>query len=321
MKNFIKKSLFFLLPLVLLAYPFDLLLSYYLKQSHSYLGEFEVWNDIYSGEIDAEIAIYGSSRAWVQINPELFEEKCNISAYNFGIDGHNFNAQYLRHLEYFKYNKKPKVIILVVDIFTLDKRADLYGLIQFLPYMLWNENIKSYTTSYIGFTKYDYKIPFIRYAGRKDALKVISTSVLNRKQNYRHNGFRGKDFEWNEDLQNAKLNGGKYQINIDSASVKLFDNFLFDCRANNIDVIFVYPPEYIVGQSFIANKEQAMIQFYLYQKKYNLLFLDYTKHALSFDQSNFYNTLHLNKKGADNFTHILINDIKKNASLYDISLF
>lgn len=65
MKRVIKKIFLFYLPIILLSYPLDKSISNYLKQSNKCYGEYEVWNDIYSGKINADIAIYGSSRAWV----------------------------------------------------------------------------------------------------------------------------------------------------------------------------------------------------------------------------------------------------------------
>ena len=136
------------------------------KKNHKYPGEIEVWNDIYAGNINSEIAIYGSSRAWVHIDPSILEDSLNLKAYNFGIDGHNFWLQYLRHKEYLKYNNAPKIILLSVDVFSLQKRKDLYELNQFLPFMLWNKNIIKFTSSYNGFTYKDYYFPLLRYKGK-----------------------------------------------------------------------------------------------------------------------------------------------------------
>src|SRR5690606_33484347 len=109
-----------------------------LKQSNYYKGEFEVMNDIYDGEAKTDVAVYGSSRAWVHFNSQILADELGMSVYNFGIDGHNFWLQYWRHLELIKYCGKPKYIIMAVDALSLERRDDLYNADQFLPYMLWN---------------------------------------------------------------------------------------------------------------------------------------------------------------------------------------
>ena len=104
MKQFLKKIVLFILFTFLLAYPLDIIISNQLKKSNSYArGEYSVWNDLFEGKIDSEIVIYGSSRAWVHINPELLENSFGRSSYNLGIDGHNFRLQYLRHKTLLKY--------------------------------------------------------------------------------------------------------------------------------------------------------------------------------------------------------------------------
>ena len=81
------------------AYPLHRFISYLLRKSNEFPSEFEVMNDIYEGKAAAEIAIYGSSRAWVHIDPQVIEDTLGMSSYNFGNDGHNFPMQYLRHKE------------------------------------------------------------------------------------------------------------------------------------------------------------------------------------------------------------------------------
>jgi len=203
MKTFLFKFTFFILPILILAYPLDYVMSYYLSKSHGYPGEFEVWNDIYNSKTNCDIAIYESSRAWVHIDPKILSDSLKLDVYNFGIDGHNFWLQYLRHLEHLKHNKKPKTIILSVDIFSLQKRIDLYKPDQFLPYILWNANMQEYTSSYVGYNKFDYYLPIIRYSGKKNPIKTIIRNIYRKPSldNYREKGYLGMDIEWNSDLE------------------------------------------------------------------------------------------------------------------------
>jgi hypothetical protein len=107
-KQFLLKLFYFLLIFLILCLLLDILISSHLKKSNEYPGEFEVWNDIYNSTIEADLAIYGSSRAWVMFNSSILENELKKNVYNFGIDGHNFKLQYARHLEYLKHNPKPK---------------------------------------------------------------------------------------------------------------------------------------------------------------------------------------------------------------------
>jgi len=313
MKHFVKCTILFLFPIFLLAYPIDLYISNYLKKSNDYFGEFEVWNAIYDNKINTDIAIYGSSRAWVGIDPQILADTLHTSVYNLGIDGHNFWLQYLRHLEYLKNNKAPKQIILAVDFGSLQKRKDLYLYEQFLPYMLWNNNVTQYTKSYIGYSYFDYYIPLVRYIGKSSVLKNTLKTILKEKEipSYRSLGYKGVAKEWTNEFELARTKMKNYTVEINAASVDLLNTFLSDCKKNNVDVILVYTPEYIDGQKFIKNRQEVIDIYKTYAKKYESLFLDYSKNKINYNKQYFYNATHLNKRGSNLFSKILAHDLLK----------
>ena len=312
MKLFFTKLLIFLIPILIVVYPLDYIISYNLSQSNKYPGEFEVWNDIYNSNANCDMAIYGSSRAWVQIDPKILSDSLGLEVYNFGIDGHNFWLQHLRHLELLKYNKKPKTIIFIVDIYTLEKRRDLYESAQFLPYMLWNKTIQDYTVSYVGYDYLDYYIPLVRYAGQRNSLKaaINNASICKIYDKFRFRGFKSMDRKWNNDLENAMLNEKTYISQIDNKSITLFEKFIKNCIHNRIQLIIIYPPEQIDGQKFVSNREEVIDSFNNLTCKYSLKFIDYSKDNLCFDKKYFYNATHLNKLGSEIFSRNLASRLK-----------
>jgi hypothetical protein len=313
MKTFVVRLLYFVLPIVVLAYPLDKLISHFVATNTSYPAEYEVWNDIYNQNIKAEIAIYGSSRSWVQFDSKVFEDSLHKSTYNFGIDGHNFWLQYLRHLEYVKHNPKPTHIILSVDLFTLQKRKDLNQPTQFLPYMLWNNTIKEYVSAYEGFKKSDYFIPLVRYGGQTSVLKAaILSSYQNQKNKpFRYHGYRGMDIKWNNDFEKAKQLGKKNVVVIDTPSIRLLETFIHECKQAHIQLAMVYAPEFIEGQAFTRNRVMLMTLFNQISKRNKISFVDYSNHPLSYEKVNFYNASHLNKTGSKLFTQILTHELLK----------
>lgn len=114
MKRFAANIVFIFLIIFFITYALDVYYTNNLKLIPSDKSdERAVWNDIYESKIDVDIAIYGSSRAWVHVDPEIIDSVLNTSSYNLGMDGYPFHMQYYRHKEYFKYNQKPKTIILL----------------------------------------------------------------------------------------------------------------------------------------------------------------------------------------------------------------
>lgn len=294
---------------MLLAYPLDLILSHYVKKPNQYYDEMEVWNDIYDSKASCDIAIYGSSRALVHFDPTIISDSLGKSTYNFGIDGQQFWLQYLRHKELIKFNKKPKLIIQSLDITSMTKPKGLYNLEQFLPYMLYNTDIYKFTSSYVGYNKYEYYIPLIRYAGMGNVLINIFRNKNSEK--FRKKGYRGMDLKWNSDLDNEKKKIKKFEAILDKPSVELFETFIRECATSGIKLVFVYTPEYIEGQKFEANRSTIIKLYNNYAKKYNITLLDYSSDSICYNNQFFYNSMHLNKTGAELFSEKLAHDLKQ----------
>ncbi|PWA04016.1 hypothetical protein [Flavobacterium psychrotolerans] len=318
MRNDLKYFLIFLSPIIMASYFIDVFISTNLKKSNQYAEkEYSTWNDLLEGNLNSDVIVYGASRAWRHINPTMISDSLHLSAYNLGIDGHNFWLQYLRHTLLLKNNKKPKLILVSVDMFTFQKREDLYNSEQFLPYMLWNKEIKNATIGYNGFKAMDYEIPLIRYYGKQEAIETAIRSFSGHLSNpvFRIKGYQGREESWNGDFDRAKLTLKNYEVKIDAATVVLFEKFLKECKTQNIKLVFVYSPEYIEGQKFVKNRNEIISIFTRYSKEYHIPFYDYSKDSLSFQKKYFYNSNHLNKTGAELFTGKLIDKLKNTNAL------
>lgn len=322
MKKFIQYLILFSLPLLVMSYFIDVFISMNLKKSNSFAQkEYSTWNAIIDGKVNSDILIYGSSRAWVHFNSTMMSDSLKITTYNLGIDGHNFWLQYLRHKMVLDRNTKPKVIIVSVDMFTLQKVENLYNLEQFLPYMLWNNQIKNATSSYEGFEFADYQFPLIRYYGKKKEIETAIRYYSGHLSNpvCRVKGYQGLNRVWNADFNKAKSSMKGYKVKIDSETVLLFQRFLSECKQNNIKLIFVYAPEYIEGQSFTINRNQIFSIFKKYSKRYNIPFYDYSNDSICLQKKYFYNSVHLNKTGAELFSAKFIDTLKTSRILKNLN--
>ncbi|MCC7303288.1 MAG: hypothetical protein IT233_11660 [Bacteroidia bacterium] len=313
MKSFLLRIFFFLLPVIGLMYPVDWFLSNHLSKAHTPPGEIEVWNAIYSGAIDAEVAVYGSSRAWVQIDPHILQDTLQRKVYNFGIDGHKFRIIYLRHLEYLRYNPPPRLIILSLDVFSLEEREDLYGSEQFLPFVAGNDTVRKYISSMQGFSKYDYALPSVRYYGefrwKNEALRIALG--LTDSTPFRKNGFRNREVGWRADLAGGTMTPEGFTVVPSKETIRLFRRFILDCREKNIELLFVYTPELKETRDMVRNRDAMLTLYKNYSRVYGVPFLDYSEHPVSYDRSYFYNNSHLNAAGVAAFTPVLAADIRK----------
>lgn len=303
-----------MLPLLLFSFFLDKLLNNVRTSLVHAQGEYPVWNDLYEGRILSQILVYGSSRAVAHVDPIMIGDSLKTSAYNLGIDGHNFRLQEFRHKILMDEKQKPKLILHSLDMFTLEKKPDLYNPDQFLPYLLWNETLWHAIDDYQGYKNVDHLLPLVRYYGKTEAIMKAVRCLESGPENnvpHRIKGFEPEDKAWNDDLAIARKKMNGYRVKLDTPSIKRFESYLENCAKKNITVVFVYSPEYYEGQNFVSNRDSIMALYRKSAGKYGLRFLDYSNDSMCLNKYWFYNSSHLNKEGAAVFTQKLIRDLKE----------
>lgn len=270
------------------------------------------WNQIRSGEINADILVMGSSRAWRQIDPEIIANATYESVYNMGIDGYHIPMQLAKYDYYLSFNEAPKKIIYILDHFSLDKREDLFNKEQFLTVFDDSKMVES-LKQYDGYKFQHYNIPYFRYSGTKEYCLAGFSEFVGLKdfKADKVNGFRSKDAPWEAafDLEKKQNPEGKRAMALDSVNL-LFDKFLEQRNAEQIEVILVYPPDYIEFQEYINNRDSIFSIYQKHAEKYELKFIDYSNHPLCLSKEYFYNPTHLNAKGS----HLLSEDLANKLS-------
>lgn len=276
--------------------------------------EYGVWNDIYDSKINTDILVIGSSRALVNISSPILDSALNTPTYGIGVDGGNFEQTITRLKVFLQHNKKPTTIIYSIGMRDLEKSTGLFRMEQYMPYLadsiIKNSN-QGYTNSFIWA---DYYVPLMKYrtnfssvlTGIKlyfsSGVEVIQPRVL---------GHESRDMKWDTSFEDFKKSGKTFDIKINGQLTSDFRHFLDLCKANQIQVIFVYSPEYIEIQSYFKNRDFLMDYYRKTALTYNIPFLDFSKHNISYHKKYFYNSEHLNKVGSEIFSKKLSRDLLK----------
>jgi len=304
MKKFLLQTLLFTIILLVLAAAFDVLLT--TRAVRLRTSPFATWNDIYQRNIDADILVMGSSRAFVQFNPAIIDTVLHTNSYNLGMNGRAADSQILKY-KVFRHegNRKPKLIVYEVSHGTMQK-SNGYERDQLIPYLhdsyLWRLFHKQE-----GFSLADRLVPSWRFLGHNTLIrKILFPQEIGEHNKPLYKGFRGYNKKWSG-------KGLRQQASVsythDTTIIRQFCGFLDECRRDSIQVVLVTSPFYIGGTKKMADSTGMHAMFAQIANDYNLPYLDYTYDELSYDTAYFYNTMHLNKTGADLFSRKMARDI------------
>lgn len=280
------------------------------KSGYEHLKE---WNELNEGDINADLIVLGSSRAWIHISPAILDSMLNVDSYNLGLNGHNFHLQYAKYAAYLEKNRKPKTIIYSLDITSLIRREILFNKYQFLPYTdipIVAESLMEYKH---GIKKAETLIPLLKYRKEHDLIKigVEEFFALKHYSNDKYKGYKSYDTGWSDIAKDHTDN----HIELDSATVNLFESFVEQCLSDEIELIIVYTPSYVRNQAITANRAEVMNTYRGIADKYDLEYWDYSQDSICFDKKYFMDGKHMNKTGAELFTYYLADRMVKHKDI------
>ena len=288
----------------------DIYYTNQLKKMALFSGEVQEWNEINEGKTNPELAIFGSSRAFIQINPKIIENETKLKSYNFGLNGSKFKMQLYRFNLYRTNNPKPKVVVWNLDTFSFSHIDEVFQPNQYAPFMLWNFKLYSALKTYKDTNLLDFIIPLYRYRDQtywKDQIAKAKKEKLGKDGLFRAKGFKSYNRNWFVDWNKMK----KKNSDFDATDYKLLESLIQTCKAENIQLIFTIAPEYYKGQPYMLNRDEVIGQYKQTLKKYDLPLLDFSQDTISYQQKYFYNTTHMNYIGADAFSTALGKELKK----------
>lgn len=287
----------------------DLFYSESLKKKALFSGEVQEWDHVNKGEINVDLAVFGSSRAMIHINPQILEDSLQMKTHNLGLNGSKFKMQYYRFLKYLDNNQHPKTIVWNLDTFSFSHIDEVFQPNQYVPFMLWNYKLYSYLKEYEDSDWKNYIIPFYRYENQKywqDEIKKADKETLNKSGDFRTKGFKSYDRKWNVNWATLKAKDAEFDHDV----YPLMEDLIKKCKEENIQLIFTVAPEFYKGQDYMLNRDEIINRYKKTLENHNLPLLDYSDDSISYQQKWFYNTTHLNNKGADEFSRRLAEDLK-----------
>lgn len=296
MKKFIVRVLIFFAVVAVIDVVFGFACRY--LNSHSTGGDTKLHCYI-TNECDADILIFGSSRAFHHYVPRIIEDSLGMSCYNCGTDGNGIVFLYGRLLMMTE-RYTPKLII-----YDYNKNFDIVEGDN-MKYLKWQKRYYNKT-------------------GLSDIFELISTNEKYKmwSQLYRYNGdFIQMLIDNIHPIQEVNIGGFRpvnktmtYEPKIgenpkqttewDPVKYECMIHFINLCKEKGIKLIFCLSPSYGGNDYGCEDLITKLCE------KYDIAFINYYKDpGIVLNKDYFYDSIHMNETGATEFTKRFVGEIE-----------
>ena len=252
---------------------------------------------------DADILIFGSSRANHHYNSEIFENRLKMSCYNVG----RYGSSIFYHSAILKGVLKrytPKIIILDIRRWEFVKQDINYErLASLLPYYRSHPEIHSIVKLKSKYEKYKLLSNIYPY---NSSIFNILLGNLKKDGTTEIKGY----LPVTETLTVAPVPVKKVVSDgtIDTTLVRIYETFIKDCVEAGVELHIFCSPYF----SEDKEQDQSIELEKTIAQKYNIPYHDFSNEPVFLNKLPlFADYSHLNKKGAQLFTNIIIDSIEK----------
>ena len=267
--------------------------------------EIGAWNQQMQGRVNADIIISGSSRATYHFDPRIIAQTSGLRAFNIGKVGSQTDVELGVLRAYLEHNRKPKLVVQSLDAFTFITTQEVYQPAMYVPYLDDPVVLKMMQMADPSLVKgrfiplYDYTVEDMNFTWW---VGVRGLAGINPRQTY-YGGFMPRDRSWTNDFAQFRA-GNPHGVSfaIEPRGIKVLEDLILLCKQNGIQLVFVYSPEYAPMQRMTNDRSQIFAEFKKLSEQYGIPFWDYSNWEYANDTDMFYNSQHLNARGAETFS-------------------
>jgi hypothetical protein len=309
MRKFVVKCLGFGLLVLSIAIALDYMISMGLRRTDCY--RYQVFNDIFKGNLENEVLIMGNSRGFSHFNPRIIDSVCHVNSYDLGLGGYPINAQISEYQCYKAHNGTPKIIIQQVDFMTLNMEYDIrhqHDSERFFPTVY--DKFMRKELRQLGYGFWELYCPLFRFNGYQKVIKDGLLEFLHIRhyvERPAYKGFSPEKGKWNG-KNAAAMDSISSMMNEDA--IALFEDYLLECKNDGVYVLLVNTPVY--SQTIKKVKKLDMVNDYFdsIAQKFGFKYLNYTEnYPLCDDTLNFCVSVHMNPEATDRFSTDFANDL------------
>lgn len=276
-------------------------------QSHAKGGD-NGRNNYICNQVDADILVFGSSRAFYHYNPQIITDSLGKSCYNCGRDGNGIILNYA-YCQLINQRSHPNMVIYdIMPTFDLLEGEDNHKYLKLIKSYYDGEGISEVFESVDPTEKY--KMQSLMYRYNSNFIQIVS-DFIHPFESHSANGFRPVYREMDTMKINTKREE-KTDFQFDTLKISYIKRMID--LSNETKFIFVVSP---IWYGMDTAQLRPIIDIC---KSKNIPLVNFSNNQKYVHNNEyFYDGGHMNAKGADEFTRDLIKHIKPyiNASSAD----
>ena len=260
-----------------------------------------------------DLLFIGSSRTHLTVNPRIIDNVCHTNSYNAGIEGGNLFEFNMMLKAYLENHPAPKCLVLTIDLHSFVSDVNFFNPTQYYSYTK-NKVIKDYLDENGHSTNLIKVFPFLELAEYDDNTKGYFVKGLLGLNEVQQGDFVYKGYASNtlNQITNGPSNNESRNVEISESRKTFLNEILSTCNEKGIKVIFTYAPEYNNNlKKRISNSESVLTYVDSIAAAENIPFFRDDLLPLCSDPTLFVNAGHLNRIGADMYSGILAENLRK----------
>ncbi|MBS1774505.1 MAG: hypothetical protein JST82_16730 [Bacteroidetes bacterium] len=274
---------------------------------------YRVWHNEYlfkKNKTAYDILLLGTSRMKDHINPVILDSITGMNSYNAAIEGSSAFENTMILKAYLLHHKAPKYIFLSADIRLICNNKTLTVPISYITCDDIAPISEALKKCGMPMNLY-HAIPFLKLTELTDNYKLSflykpAIVLKHGKEKGDQKGF-ANNFKAPMD---TTARSKPYDSDIKTEYLDALDELIKICKQNEIQLVFVYTPEYKHYYTIHNIKLSEILAEYSNRaNKYDIPFLKYDTIAICNDSRYFRDGNHLNATGATLFSQIFAHDI------------
>lgn len=260
-------------------------------------------------ENSLDLLFLGSSHSYAAFSPEIIEKEFGKKSYNWATQQQPIYISYHYLVEALK-TQKPKIVVLEAYMLTIQDDYAGEGTVRSaLDRMNMSLNkIKAIEVSVENKEDYlSYYINIIKYHSRYSEIKKQEVVDAIKNKTLSNRGFTPLESNPKVNFDNSKCLNIEYTSKISTKNLEYLNKIIKLCNEENIRLVLVTTPTQMgeSEQAYLNYVEKVAIQnnieFIDLNRKFGEIGLDFS--------TDFYDTTHLSKFGAEKVTKYFLNNI------------